>query len=335
MEREVKNRNAGAAEPPRWRHALGTIGGVFLGAVLLFAVWAKALDPGAFAQEIRDLRLDFLLPAGAMVFVALAIEAGLGSALLFGIRRLWVLLPTVALVAFFLFLTGRDYWLDSRGLLEAGAGCGCFGNLVQRTPAEAFWQDLFLLVPALALAFVARPGPDRPVPWNRLGASGLVTVAAVLFTWKSPDLPLDDLATRLKPGVEVSALCAGGGDDQVCLASLAPWLAEGRSVVVLTDLDNERFLAGIEDLNRYSLAEGSSPLRVLTTADSEARHEFFWLHGPAFELVEVPEQLLRPLYRTLPRSFIVEEGEVVATYSGLPPLPEAGTPVMASGREDR
>ena len=38
--------------------------------------------------------------------------------------------------------------------MRAGrAGCGCFGNLVQRTPAEAFWQDLLLLVPPLLLAF--------------------------------------------------------------------------------------------------------------------------------------------------------------------------------------
>ena len=34
-----------------------------LGAVLLFAVWAKALDPAAFAEQIRIEGLDVLLSA--------------------------------------------------------------------------------------------------------------------------------------------------------------------------------------------------------------------------------------------------------------------------------
>jgi len=35
-------------------------------------------------------------------------------------------------------------------------------------------------------------------------------------------------------------------------------------------------------------------------------------------LHEIPVALLRPLYRTLPRTFFVEEGRVTRTYPGLP-----------------
>src|SRR5689334_7788104 len=117
---------------------VGTFAGAFLGCVLLFAVWAKALDPAAFADQIRAEKLDFVFSAQAVALIALATETGLGLALLLGIRRMWVLVPATLLVAFFLFLTGRAWWLDSQGLLpKEASSCGCFGNLVQRTPAEA------------------------------------------------------------------------------------------------------------------------------------------------------------------------------------------------------
>src|SRR5215218_7797705 len=142
--------------PSRALWWVGTFAGAFLGCVLLFAVWAKALDPSAFADQIRLEKLDFFLPAQAIALVALALETGLGLALLLGVRRKWVLVPAVLLVAFFLSLTGRAWYLAAHGLRSEAESCGCFGNLVQRSPAEAFWQDLLLLVPPLLLAFLGR-----------------------------------------------------------------------------------------------------------------------------------------------------------------------------------
>src|SRR6185295_10597074 len=122
-----------------WRRALGTVAGVLLGLVLLVAAWGKAIDPAAFATEIQAQGIASAAAAPAVALAALALEVALGVALVLGLRRLWVLLPAAALIAFFLFLTGRAYWLDLKGLLPPDAGCGCFGNLVERTPGEAFW----------------------------------------------------------------------------------------------------------------------------------------------------------------------------------------------------
>ena len=63
-------------------------------------------------------------------------------------------------------------------------------------------------------------------------------------------------------------------------------------------------------------------LWVLTSATDEQLFAFRFTSGPSFELREAPAALLRPLYRTLPRSFLVRDGRVVETYSGLPPLDE-------------
>ncbi len=303
-----------------WQSALGTLGAVFLGAVLLVAAWAKALDPTAFARQIAQEGLAILLPAAAVALFALGIEVFLGSALVLGLRRPWVLWPSVALVVFFLLLTGRTYYRFLQGESPADTGCGCFGNLVERTPAEAFWQDLLLLVPALALAFLGRVTPPQGTRW-RLAAVSLLTVGALVFAWRAPDLPLDDLATRLRPGVAVKTLCIGQGEQRECLdgARILPELQTGAHWVVLADLADAAFTAQVEPLNAYHLAGQGPRLWVLTDASEEALFAFRFGHGPAFEVREAPTALLRPLYRQLPRSFRVQDGQVVETLNGLPP----------------
>ena len=161
------------------------------------ATVAKAVEPGAFAEQIRLEGLDSLLPVTWMVLLALALEAGLGTFLLLGLRRLWVLLPAAGLVGFFVFLTGRNYWLVSQGLRSKEAACGCFGSLLERTPAEAFWQDLLLLVPALLLAFLGRGSASVALPWLRLAISTMVVGLVVGFAGTRPDLYFSGLAADI------------------------------------------------------------------------------------------------------------------------------------------
>ncbi len=297
---------------------LGVAGGLVLGLVLLVAAVAKSLDPEAFAEQIVA---EGLAPAGgafAVALLALALELGLGGALVLGVRRLWVLLPAALLVTFFLFLTGRAWWRASHGLLDPATACGCFGNLVERTPAEAFWQDLLLLLPALALAFVGRPRREAP-PRRRLALVAVLTASGLVFAALAPGLPLDDLATRLKPGSRISEICAGTGGERICLDVLVGALASGRHLVVLADLEGERFLGGVPALNELALAAEGPRIWVLTASPPEAVGAFAWTRAPAFEVREAPLTLLRPLYRRLPRSFEVVDGGVTSTWRGLPP----------------
>lgn len=300
-----------------WRVWVGRLGAMALGGVLLVAALAKAVDPVAFAEAIEAEGLAGWMPAGGIALVAIGLEAGLGVLLISWVRRLWVLVPTTALVGFFLFLTGRAYWMAAHGdPAEPASSCGCFGNLVDRTPAEAFWQDLFLLGIPLLLAFVGRE-PGSGVPRWRIGLAGTVTVGAVLLAWKAPELPLDDVATRLRPGTRVDELCAGT-DRRVCLQDLAPSLQEGEHWVVMVDPERspEEWVQG---LNRRIWAAEGPPLTVLADATPEELMEIQFTLGPAFPIHEAPSILLRPLYRELPRSFLVRDGTVVVTSSGLPP----------------
>lgn len=307
---------------------VGTFAGTFLGGVLLFAVWAKALDPSAFADQIRLEKLDFLLPAQAVALIALALETGLGLALLLGVRRKWVLFPAILLVAFFLFLTGRAWYFTAHGLRSEAEACGCFGNLVQRTPAEAFWQDLLLLVPPLLLAFLGRERHAPMFPRARTAAAVLAALAVVAFAWKAPELPLDDLATRLRHGVEIGGICAGADDERVCLDSIVPDLRDGEHLVLMAKLDNPELTQGIDALNAYAgnaRNHGNPTLWVLVSATAEQKRDFFWKWGPVFEIRETPPEMLRPLYRRLPRAFMVKDGRVIRTFRGMPPLDQTAT----------
>jgi uncharacterized membrane protein YphA (DoxX/SURF4 family) len=320
---------ASASGAGRW---IGRAGSLVLGGVLLVAAAAKALDPLAFAQQIQQQGLAGVVSAPAMAIAAIALEVGLGLLLALGVRRWWVLVPAALLTAFFVFLTGRDAWRAAHGTLPADASCGCFGNLVERTPFEAFWQDVLLLVPALGAAFVAR---DRggPSPWKRSAIAGLGALGAAIFAVRAPGLPLDDFATRLRPGAQAAALCAGAGDERVCLDGIVPELASGRHLVLLADLADDAFGKSVERLNEYAASPDQPSLWVVVAATPEQKNSFFWRYGPTFEIREAPPALLRPLYRRLPRGFLVQDGRVMQTWSGLPPLgdPSSGQVAGAGG----
>ncbi len=311
-------------EPPVWQRYAGYIGALVLGGVLLVAAYAKALDPAAYATQIQSEGLAVVFSPAVLALVGVGLEVALGALLVFGVRRRWVLIPATLLVALFLFLTGRAYWRFAHGTLPADASCGCFGNLVERTPAQAFWQDAALLLPALALAFLARPRRGTPQPWVRSLVALALTTGAVVFTHQSPRLPLDDLATRLRPGVALSDLCAGAGESRVCFPGVVPGVESGAHLIVLADLKDPALAGAVNALNGYAQAGRGPALLVLSPGSAEETRAFFWKNGPAFEIREAPAPLLRPLYRALPRAFLTEAGRVTRTWSSLPPLDALG-----------
>ncbi len=311
---------------PPLRRWLAWVGGIVLGVVLVTAAWSKALDPRTFAEQISYEGLDFLVPAAVLAWLVILVEVVFGIALLLGLRTRQVLLPTGLLIAVFVFLTSRAYWRWAHGIEVEGPDCGCFGNLIARSPAEAFWQDLVLLLPPYVLALLDQiKARDARIlgRWGLVVAAGLI---AGVFTLFAPGLPIDDLATRLSPGVAVSQLCAGSSDDageRICLDLLVPELESGRHLVIIESLESPILLSAVDDLNALATSNGES-VWVVADATEDDLQVFYWEWGPLFEIREAPAALLRPLYRTLPRSFLVVDGLVVETWAGMPEFERAG-----------
>ncbi len=326
------------AEPVRPRVGwarLGSFAATFLGAVFLVSVLAKVFDVNAFAETIHARGLDAVLPATAVAYIALALETFVGVLLVLNVRRLGFLLLVAALVAFLLWINLDAYLAWSKGASLATTACGCFGNLVQRTPAEALWQDTLLVLPALLLSFVGRPRGETTFLSVRVGLAVAATVLVLLTAWFGPRLPVDDwrFVTRLYPRLSVQALCVGKGEAETCLVDddVAPELASGRHVVVLADLSDASFAEAIRgqtaELRTWDEDPARAPLFVIHAGTEDDEVTFYArTEGAPLEVRRASYPLLRSMVRRLPRTFVVDDGVVLRTWDGLPRLAETTAP---------
>jgi hypothetical protein len=104
------------------------------------------------------------------------------------------------------------------------------------------------------------------------------------------------------------------------LDAVVPELRTGRHLVLLLDRADPATRSRIGTLNTaLHLPGGATPVWGVAADDPALALEFMWAAGPAFEVRGAPPTVLRRLYRTLPRSALVDAGTVVRTWSGLPP----------------
>jgi hypothetical protein len=294
----------------------------------------KSLDVLGFA---RDIALHGVVGPGLSSIAARVLppfEFAVGFAVIIGFfRRTGLVLLLISLVIF-MAATG---WAWAHGNTE---GCGCFGRFASRTPLSVIVEDAILAALAVtALVFAratARPGAARRAPVSpalpaappdsppappsrpgrglwRGGAVLAIGVAATAFTLASPRLPIDNLATALRPGVSLESLG---------LTSIAGNLGEGDRLLVILLLDEPDSQAAVPALNALALAPGVPPITGLTSASQDKRAEFFFAYAPSFELVDVPAADLRRLYRRAPRSFTVHNGAVMQVWTGIPAAQE-------------
>ncbi|RMG46149.1 MAG: hypothetical protein D6718_06070 [Acidobacteria bacterium] len=288
------------------RRTAGYAAAAVLGCVLLLSAWTKGADPEGFAAQIVR---EGLLPgslAGFAAVLVVALEAGLGAALLAGRLVPPVLAAGTALMGAFWLLAGWQFFVPP----DDPSSCGCFGNLIQQTPGR-HWA---LNTAFLALAALSWLGCRR----TARGALGLTAgsfAVAAAFALAAPSLPIDSWpgVTRLREGADVAELG---------LTDVIPELAAGDSLVLLIDRADEETRRDIGRVNELLALKGG-PVRVfgLAERDEELAAEFFWAAGPAFDVREAPYSLIKPLYRRLPRAFLVREGRIRRIWNGIPDEP--------------
>jgi len=283
-----------------WRRTVAYLGVAFAGAMLLLAGLLKGLDPGGFAGQIAG-DVPFLAGLAAPLAIAgVAVETLLGAAFLLGFRRRWMLVMGLLLVAGFIAVTVPKLGSDDP------TGCGCFGNFVVRTPAEVLMEDLAMAA-GLFLGFIGGPGASFN-SWRR----PLVAVAAIIglgLPLAAPALPLDNFATRLKPGATMTDLQ---------LLETMPETDAGTHVIILADESLDACQDIPESLFSYVDEHPQKTFWLVRPSEVLAREGGTWLCMFGTEMVEIPHPIARPLYRTLPRSFEAVDGIVTRTWEGLP-----------------
>ncbi|MFQ5877864.1 MAG: DoxX family protein [Acidobacteriota bacterium] len=306
-------------EPPAARRggvgirlAAGHLGRVLLGLIFLVAGILKGLDPAEFARQIAAYGIIGPGAAGLAAPLFIALETTLGVALLAGFRPRAGAVVAAGLLAVFIAIEAYGM---SRGRTEA---CGCFGAYLERTPRQVIAEDIAFIGLAGLCLWGLRPWRGA----RRGAAGGTVLAAAVLslgFALASPYLPLDPVTTRLAQGRSLEDLDIEG---------VAPGLRSGRWLVALLDLSDPAATEAAAALDALLLEPGAPGVVALTPSGEEEVLAFTLQAFPGFDVHPVDRQVLKRLYRRLPRFFLVEDGRVVAVYGGAVP---PATNLISSG----
>ncbi len=283
---------------------LGHIARLVLGVVYLWAGVLKAPDPLGFARDIAQYGIISGWAATVFAFLLVPAEVALGCALLLNFRPRLSLAMACALMV--MFIAAISYALAAGQPLE---DCGCFGSNAPRTPQQTLAEDGVFLALGLAGLAGVRAGSARGAGAARQWKAALLAATAAgsgAFVVAAPHLPIDDLATKLAPGVTWKST-------KVALPEVD--LTQGAHLVALLRLTDDASLGSMDALN--VLAQ-RLPLVGLHSDDEAVYNRFFWTHGPAFELHYLATSDMRSLHRGLPRFFAVRDGIVTATWSEVP-----------------
>jgi len=188
---------------PRWLVRAARGAQLVMGALLLLSGALKVWEPVLFYWELvpyaqlLGVTKSWAAFARAGLLVA-PFECVLGLALLANWRPRWTMPVAVALMAWFIALMLLAW--------KAGATdeCGCFGTLVNRTPAQAAVEDVVMLALLLFAWWGVRPGRA----WRRAGKLVLGGAVLSLLVGGGRFLPAQERLANsdLLPGVRLSGL---------------------------------------------------------------------------------------------------------------------------------
>lgn len=275
---------------------------ILIAGVFLLAAVMKALDPASFVEQIVSYNMfPDLAPLAAWTLII--IECLLAAALIVNLLPRVIPMLSMGLLLFFIGITVYGM---SIGL---GEDCGCFGNLYHRGPEMVILEDTLMII---GLVFVV------VVLWNRQQEhiAGRVTVtlatgmAAAAITAFSPYIPADNLVTQLHPGSSFSTWPVDGlyGKD----------LNSGTHVVFLFTVTSENIGAQVQSMNTVAQTMEDASVVGLIIDGTEHLTTLMFEYAAAFPVAALEPRFARPLYRTLPRTFILKDGVVTHTWSELP-----------------
>lgn len=273
-----------------------------VGLVFLLAAFLKALDPHSFAEQIAMYGI-FPELATLAAWVLIPLEVALATGLIVNLFPRIIPLATIALLVFFIIIT--IYGM----MIGLGESCGCFGNLVHRGPEQVIIEDIIMLI-ALIFATVVlwshRPGKTG----LRVAGTLSLTALSVGIAIAHPMLPVDDLVTQLKPGAHFTTWPVDGlyGKD----------LNRGTHVVFLFTVEDPGIREHVEQMNLIAQHQDVPSTVGLIIDGTEQLTTLMFEYAAAFPVAAIEPRFARPLYRSLPRVFLLHEGTVISTWSELP-----------------
>lgn len=281
-------------------------------AVFLLAAGMKALDVSAFAEQIRahDIFPSLSL-FGAWFFII--VEVVLSAAL---IVNAWPRSTAAAMLALLALFIGVTAYAMAAGL---EGNCGCFGDLVQRTPQQVILEDALMMLAMVFVLLVNGGASEKTRRWKIL-VLVLAAAAAASLTLFAPQLPLEEYSTELRVGRQFSSWPVEG---------LTRDLHTGTHLVFLFSAESKTVEADVAMMNAAAQSDGIPSSIGLLTEGAAKVTEVMFQYGTAFPVGSIEPRFARKLYRTLPRTFILRDGVVRKVWPGIPTPADAQESVAA------
>jgi len=269
------------------------------GLIFLSASLMKATDMALFVRQIEAYGI--ISQDVVVLFTAwglVAAECALGTALLVFHRPRLVLSFTVALLFFFLGVTG---WASLTGVTD---DCGCFGRWMRHTPGQEAIQNVILLVAAI-LSFLALRYSRLPHPHVRRWmcyAGCLVGLALPAFF----GFPISGMS---RPESKLLEVNLGPGDIQG-LEHVD--LNYGTHLVVLMGTDCLHCQEAVPSLNRLAESPDIPETMALCMSEELDCVVFVEEFQPVFPIGRIHEDTFWRLLGDgdLPRFLLVHDGAV-------------------------
>lgn len=279
-----------------------------MGLVFLLSGGVKIWEPVLFFWEavphVGLIGLGVYTRELAQLAIILGpIEWGLGLALVCNWRPKVILPVTTALMVFFVVVAGLALY---RG---GGANCGCFGALIERTPGEAFVEDLVMLgLLVFSWRVLLR---HQTAEWSHgrwVVIAGTALALALTAGRLVPDLDrLQD--SDLRTGVRLAGLSMKG---------IQVDLGRGLHLVELFSPKCAHCMREVPRLNEWSRTEGLPPLLALTgfVQDSPELREFRERLQPLYGIATISSTdfLRLTAGHGYPRLALLRDGEVVRVW---------------------
>jgi len=301
-----------------------TISAVLVGGVFVFAGLLKILDPFSFYTQIHSYQLVSPDLSKWLAVVLPPIEIGLGLAVMLGLWRRLSCLGIVLMLVVFLVATGHAW------LYGTTDNCGCFGELVSRSPKETFIEDVVLLILAAAgmleKSHFAKIGRFRIHPWMKLVGVLLLMVASAVTSVLSGGLNITTKG-KLKKGLDASAWPIKELDTPAYEKKGATLnLKKGTHVlVVYSPLCKYCYQEIPEVAKMAKLFQKKGLATVAGLSHDLHRDKFFRIFvnemknkGAEYPLFTMPYEFYRNLNRSVPKTVIIKTGVVRYVIKGIP-----------------
>lgn len=276
--------------------------------IFIAASGIKAFDPAGFAEQIASYHIlpGSLSLAAAWFFII--VEFTLAVALLAHVKpELFLPLMMILLAGFI----GVTIYAMIHGI---GGNCGCFGNVVHRTPQQVILEDV-LMFAALLFAFIVLRNDRkrcRGVKAPIILAAAAMVIAGV--TGFHDRFPVDTYVTELRVGRHFSSWPT---------ENLFIDLNSGRRLVFLFTTGSKQIEQEIREMNAVAQTEGAPQTVGLIIDGSAGLNALVFQYGVSFPVGALEPRFAKNLYRSLPRAFILDQGVVKKVWNGIPSPAEA------------